>query len=207
MQQIAPDKLLAAYRMGAFPMAQSAQADRVQWYRPHRRGIIPLTCFHLPGTLARRIRRRPFRVSSDEAFEAVLDGCADRATTWINDAIRRAYLHLHRLGVAHSVECWQGERLVGGLYGVAVGSIFCGESMFHAERDASKVALVHLVRQLRRGGFTCLDTQYYNDHLAQFGCHEISAAEYDRRLSSALRTHVTWWPPVAHHERTSSSSR
>lgn len=178
--------LLQAYARGIFPMAESRNDDAVFWVDPHLRGVLPLEAFHISRRLARRIRRGDFRVTVDRAFEDVVRGCADRDTTWISDQIFRLYTELHEGGHAHSVEVWEGEELVGGVYGVAIGGAFFGESMFSRRTDASKVALAYLVSRLREGGFTLLDTQFLTDHLASLGGQEITRAEYRRALAAAL---------------------
>jgi leucyl/phenylalanyl-tRNA--protein transferase len=187
--RLTPDILIAAYSQGIFPMADDG--GTLGWYEPTIRAVIPLDGFRTPRRLARTVRSGRFEVRYDTAFAEVMRACAapapDRESTWISDEMVRAYGELHRLGMAHSVECWREGRLVGGLYGVAIRGLFAGESMFHRERDASKVALVHLVERLRRGGFTLLDSQYIvGDHMLQFGTIEIPRAEYHRRLRRAL---------------------
>lgn len=187
-----PEDLLACYARGVFPMAESRDDPRVFIVEPEQRGVIPLDAFHMPSRLRRTVRREPFEIRVDTAFEAVLDGCAaaqgpDRDDTWINGPIRRLYGALHAKGYVHSVECWKDERLVGGLYGVSLGGAFFGESMFSRERDASKVALVHLVARLRRGGWMLLDAQFLTEHLSQFGAVETPQAAYLRRLAPALK--------------------
>ncbi len=187
---LTPDLLIAAYSQGIFPMADEDGA--VNWYEPTIRAIIPLDGFTVPRRLARTVRSGQFEVRYNTAFEAVMRACAapapGRETTWIGGELVVAYGILHRLGQAHSVECWREGRLVGGLYGVSVGGLFAGESMFHLERDASKVALVHLVERLRAGGFALLDSQYIvGPHMLQFGTIEIPREEYHRRLRAALR--------------------
>ena len=173
-------------------MADPDDGDEVYWFRPEARGVIPLESFHVPQNLAKLVRQEPFEVVSDRDFEAVMRACAERSSTWISDEIIDAYTALHQWGYAHSVECRLDGRLVGGLYGVALGGIFFGESMFHRVNNASKVALVHLVRTLRQGGYVLLDTQYTTDHLAQFGAIEISRADYEQRLAQALAIETTW---------------
>ncbi|MDQ4077957.1 MAG: leucyl/phenylalanyl-tRNA--protein transferase [Chloroflexota bacterium] len=158
----------------------------IYWYDPDPRAIIPLDRFHVPRRLARTVQQRRFEIRIDHAFRAVVEGCADRESTWISDEIVESYDMLHRLGFAHSLETWHEGRLVGGIYGVSIRGLFAGESMFHRERDASKVALVHLVEQLRAGGYTIFDVQFSNPHLAQFGVIEIPRAEYKARLAEAL---------------------
>jgi leucyl/phenylalanyl-tRNA--protein transferase len=188
--EVTPELLLRAYRIGLFPMAERRDADRLHWLDPPMRGIQPLDRFHLGRRLHRTVTADEYRVRCDSAFEAVLEGCAapapDRAETWINRDIFRLFSALFRMGHAHSVEAWDGDRLMGGLYGVALGGVFIGESMFSRGRDASKVALVHLVARLRLGGFVLLDTQFVTEHLAQFGAIEIPRLEYRRRLAHAL---------------------
>lgn len=190
MSELTPETLLSAYASGFFPMAESAEADSVFWVDPEKRGIIPLDKFHVSRRLARDVKRDKFTVRIDTAFDAVITACAapgaERGSTWINDAIIEAYTRLFDLKVAHSVECWQGEALVGGLYGLSLGGAFFGESMFSAERDASKIALVHLVARLRHGGFSLLDTQFVTDHLKTFGAIEISRSAYHRELENAM---------------------
>ncbi|GIV89422.1 MAG: leucyl/phenylalanyl-tRNA--protein transferase [Chloroflexus sp.] len=194
--RLTPELLLAAYRQGIFPMAD--EHGEIGWYEPIRRAIIPLDeRFHVPRRLARTVRSGFFTVTYDTAFEQVITACAEpapgRESTWISPEIIRAYSELHRLGYAHSVECWRDGQLAGGLYGVAVGGLFAGESMFHRVRDASKVALVHLVERLRRGGFVLLDSQFIvGPHLLQFGTIEISRAEYHRLLRAALQVRAVW---------------
>lgn len=188
--EVTPDLVLRAYRIGIFPMAERRDADRLYWLDPEMRGVQPLDRFHLGRRLARSAMSGEYRVTCNQAFEGVLEGCAapgrDRPETWINTDIFRLFAALHRMGHAHSVETWAGDTLVGGLYGVALGGAFFGESMFSRARDASKVALVHLVARLRLSGFVLLDTQFVTEHLAQFGAVEIPRAEYRRRLSHAL---------------------
>ncbi|HPF45868.1 MAG: leucyl/phenylalanyl-tRNA--protein transferase [Alphaproteobacteria bacterium] len=190
--EITKELLLSAYMQGIFPMAESADADDVFWVDPDERGIFPLDNFHIPKKLARKIRTEPFDVRINTAFRDVMLKCAeptdniDRQNTWINDIILQRYCELHELGYAHSVECWQDDNLVGGLYGVSLNGAFCGESMFHTVSDASKVALVYLVARLIVGGYILLDTQFVTDHLSQFGAIEIPRLDYRRRLKDAL---------------------
>jgi leucyl/phenylalanyl-tRNA--protein transferase len=193
MDRLTPGLLLRAYQAGIFPMGDDA-TGAIGWYAPDPRGILPLNDFHVPGTLAKLVRRDPFEVVSDRDFLATIRACADRERTWITPPVIEAYTELHQMGYAHSVECWQEGELVGGLYGVAMGGAFFGESMFFRVSNASKVALVHLVRQLRSGGYTLLDVQYSNPHLEQFGVIEIGRSAYQQRLSDALQHETTWWP-------------
>ena len=186
-------QLLSAYARGIFPMDHGG---KVYWYDPDPRAIIPLDAFHIPRSLQRTLRKELFEVRRDTAFTAVMAACArpapGREQTWISEAFITAYSELHRLGYAHSVETWQDGRLVGGIYGVAIRGLFAGESMFSQERDASKVALVHLVQHLRWRGFMLLDTQFMTEHLRQFGAIEIPRREYQRRLATALRAPVSF---------------
>lgn len=184
--ELTPSILLRAYAAGVFPMAESANSDEVLWIDPELRGVIPLNRFHAPRSLMKTVRKGAFEVTVDADFEAVIEGCAARSSTWINEEIRRLYIALHRLGYAHSIEARRGGRLVGGLYGVKIGAAFFGESMFSQETDASKVALVHLVARLKAGGFQLLDTQFVTEHLAQFGARTISRARYHDLLELAV---------------------
>ena len=198
MLELTPELLLHAYRSGIFPMADSHERGAaIYWFAPDPRAIIPLDGFHVSKNLAKLVRQHRFEITADRAFRRVIEACAEREETWISEEILAAYTALHRQGHAHSVECWQDSRLAGGLYGVALGGAFFGESMFHHVRDASKVALVHLVRQLRAGSFQLLDTQFTTPHLERFGAIEIPREEYERRLAEALATDATWWPLLA----------
>jgi leucyl/phenylalanyl-tRNA---protein transferase len=189
---ITPELLLNAYMQGIFPMAEGPDSNDVFWVDPEERGIFPLDDFHIPKKLAKKIRANHFDVRINTAFREVMRECAkptdnkDRKSTWINEMILEKYAELHELGYAHSIECWQEDKLVGGLYGVSLNGAFCGESMFHWVTDASKVALVHLVARLKVGGYTLLDTQFVTDHLSQFGAIEIPRKEYRARLNQAL---------------------
>ena len=189
--ELNPVVLLRAYAVGIFPMAESAVDDRLAWFDPDPRGILPLDAFHVPQRLARTIKAKRYSVTADADFASVIAGCGeatnDRPKTWINSRIAELCIELHQMGYAHSVEVWDGLELVGGLYGIALGGAFFGESMFSRDRDASKVALVHLVARLRHCGFVLLDTQFTTPHLAQFGAVEIPRKEYRRRLTEALR--------------------
>ncbi len=190
MIRLTPEILLAAYAAGVFPMAELADDPELFWVDPHRRGILPLDTFHVSRRLRRVLRSGWFEIRCDCAFAEVIRSCAEatdkRPNTWINDEIVRLYLTLFTRGAAHSVECLRDGVLVGGLYGVSIGAVFFGESMFSRETDASKVALVHLVARLRSGGYRLLDTQFLTPHLAQFGGIEISRRRYHRLLTSAL---------------------
>jgi leucyl/phenylalanyl-tRNA--protein transferase len=189
--EITPQVLLKAYACGIFPMAESSDDPTLYWIEPERRGILALDHVHVPKRLARTIKNEKFEVRVDSAYEGVIEGCASsragRRTTWINKRIRELYAELFDMGFCHTVEAWLNGRLAGGLYGVALGSAFFGESMFSYETDASKVALVYLVARLRHGGFSLLDTQFVTDHLRQFGAQEISRAAFHRRLEQALQ--------------------
>lgn len=194
--RLTPEILLRAYAEGLFPMAEKRDDPTLYWVSPDQRGILPLDQFHVPHRLARTVRSGHFTVTSDQAFTAVMQACAapapGREESWINDEILRLYTALHAGGHAHSIECWRGDKLVGGLYGVRLGGAFFGESMFSRARDASKVALVHLVDILQRGGFTLLDTQFITAHLAQFGAVEIPRAQYLALLNQALNREAVW---------------
>ena len=184
---IPADTLLSAYASGWFPMAVAP--GEIRWYSPDPRGIIPLDTFHVPSRLARTLRARRFEIRLDTSFRAVIEACAERRDeegNWIDREIIESYCALHNQGVAHSVETWEHGTLVGGLYGVALGGAFFGESMFHRAKDASKAALVGLVEQLRTRGYTLLDTQWVTDHLLQFGAIEIPRRRYLRLLDEAL---------------------
>ncbi len=189
---ITPDLLLRAYSIGLFPMADSADDPELFWVEPELRGIIPLDDFHISKSLAKTIRRAPFDIRYDTAFEQVMDGCAapapDRPTTWINAKIRSLYATLHSMGHAHCVEAWEGDELVGGLYGVSLGSAFFGESMFSRRTDASKICLVYLVERLRKRGFVLLDTQFTTEHLKNFGAIDVPKSRYEKMLARAIAT-------------------
>ncbi len=190
MLELTPDMLLRAYAIGVFPMAEDRDDPELFWVDPRMRGIIPLDDFHVPRRLQRTVRSGRFHVTFDHAFEEVIEGCAEatdmRPRTWINDRIVTLYTSLFHMRHAHSVECWRDGELVGGLYGVSLGGAFFGESMFSRDRDASKVALVHLVARLQSGGFRLLDAQFTTDHLGQFGAREIPRKEYRAQLADAL---------------------
>lgn len=180
--------LLDAYRLGIFPMADSRKDGEIHWYDPQRRGILPIGRMHVPARLRKTLRKHPYSVTFDRDFEQVIRACAAaRADTWISEDIIRLYTGVHKKGKAHSVEAWAKDgTLAGGLYGISLGGAFFGESMFSAQKDASKIALVHLAARLWRRGFSLLDAQFVNSHLAQFGCIEISRNEYQDRLKKAL---------------------
>ena len=186
--------LLNAYANGYFPMAMNHDDDEIHWFYPEKRGILPLDQFHVPQSLAKAMRKKPFTVTINRAFPEVIRACADinhaRKETWINPAIIRLYTQLWEKGFAHSVECWEDENLVGGLYGVALGGAFFGESMFSKKTNASRIALVHLVELLKSAGYRLLDSQFINDHLRQFGVIEIPREEYLALLQDALNLSV-----------------
>lgn len=185
-RSLTPELLLGAYAAGVFPMAETRDSPDVFWVDPRRRGVIPLDGFHISRSLARRMRRGSIRASMDTAFEAVLDGCADRQETWINETIRQLMLELFRMGHAHSFEIWRDDELIGGMYGIALGGAFFGESMFSRATDGSKMALAFAVDHLRRTGFILFDTQFLTEHLASLGALEIARSTYRARLSQAL---------------------
>jgi leucyl/phenylalanyl-tRNA--protein transferase len=188
--EITPEVLLKAYACGIFPMAESAEDPALYWIEPPERGVIPLDAFHVSSRLARTVRSDRFAVRVNRDFEGVLDGCAEpqpgRTRTWINVRIRTLYRKLYEIGHCHSIEAYENDTLVGGLYGVCLGRAFFGESMFHHSRDASKVALVHLVARLKASGFSLLDTQFVTDHLKTFGAVETSRRHYHKLLEAAL---------------------
>src|ERR1700744_6221688 len=206
---LTPELLLGAYPRGPFPTAGRRDGDELYWVSPEARGIIPLDGFHVSHRLARTVRSDRFTVKTDTAFRDVMRACAepapDRKESWINDEILRVYGELHDQGHAHSVECWQDDKLVGGLYGVRLGGAFFGESMFSRERDASKVALVHLVARLKHGGFALLDAQFITSHLARFGAVEIPRRDYLQKLQDALETTAQfYWPEPSGKSGTAS---
>lgn len=197
MKRPTAEMLLAGYAQGIFPMAHPQEDDEVYWYAPDPRGLLPIEDFHCPSRLAQTVRQEPYEIKFDEAFEKVIRGCAEprseeNQTTWISEGIIEAYTKLHRLGYAHSVEAWEDDRLVGGLYGVALGGLFAGESMFYRETDASKICLVHLVDRLEERDFDLLDVQWVNAHLEQFGAYEIPREEYERRLRDVIDRDVSF---------------
>jgi leucyl/phenylalanyl-tRNA--protein transferase len=188
--EITPEVLLKAYACGIFPMAESAEDPALYWIEPEKRGIIPIDRFHVPARLARTVRSDRFVVTVNRDFDGVIEGCAeslpDRPRTWINERIRILYRKLHERRHCHSIEVYEDDRLVGGLYGVTLGRAYFGESMFHRVRDTSKVALVHLVARLKAGGFRLLDTQFVTDHLRIFGAVEMPRRQYHKLLEAAL---------------------
>ena len=188
--ELTPEVLLKAYACGIFPMAESADDPTLYWIEPEQRGILPLDRFHISARLARTVSADRYTVVCDRDFDAVIAACAEpqpgRARTWINERIRSLYRGLHERGFCHSVEVYDGEKLVGGLYGVNLGGVFFGESMFHRERDASKIALVHLVARLRCGNYRLLDCQFVTDHLKTFGAVAVSRRVYHKLLAAAI---------------------
>lgn len=194
-EALTPEILLRAYAMGIFPMSDGRDDPDIHWVDPRLRGVLPLDGFHLSRSLARCIRSERFRVSVDTAFERVVEACADRDETWISQRIQRLYLKLYHRGFAHSIEVWDRDRLVGGVYGVALGAAFFGESMFSRQTDASKVALAYAVHRLRAGGFRLFDTQFLTPHLASLGAQELSRADYHRLLADALDRQAQFAPP------------
>ncbi len=204
MSELTPEMLLRTYAAGIFPMTEGGGAA-LFWVDPERRGILPLERFHVSRRVQRKLRRNICDVRCDTAFERVVDDCAsrtpERPTTWISDEIIRLYVGLFHMGHAHSVECWQGDELIGGLYGVSMGGAFFGESMFSRATDASKIALAHLVARLKRGGYRLLDTQFATRHLRQFGAIEVPRGEYRARLAEALQVKAGFYlGPLAPEE-------
>lgn len=189
-QRITPELLLRAYSIGLFPMSDAADDPEIFWVEPEMRGILPLGAFHISKSLAKAVRKKPFDIRFDTAFDAVVEKCAeeaaDRPSTWINDTIKELYGALHKLGHAHSVEAWEGDALIGGLYGVSLGSAFFGESMFSRRTNASKICLVHLVERLKIRGFTLLDTQFTTEHLKTFGAIDVTKQDYLKLLDKAM---------------------
>jgi leucyl/phenylalanyl-tRNA--protein transferase len=198
--EVTAELVLRAYRLGLFPMAEGRDCERLFWLDPVKRGILPLNRFHLPRRLLRTLLSGEYAVTADTNFAGTIAGCATplpgRSDTWINPQIERLFTELFRLGHAHSIECWKEGTLVGGLYGVVLGGAFFGESMFSFARDASKVALAHLVGRLRLGGFRLLDTQFVTSHLAQFGAEEIPRELYKQLLAQAVDVPAVWLSEV-----------
>ncbi|MBL4666862.1 MAG: leucyl/phenylalanyl-tRNA--protein transferase [Sneathiella sp.] len=190
MTALTPEILLNAYTHGIFPMAETQDDPEIFWVDPEKRGIFPLDDFHVSKSLRKTIRKEPFKITVDTCFRQIMKECAapveGRPSTWINQTILDLYTDLHLQGNAHSIECWKDGILVGGLYGVSFAGVFCGESMFSREKDASKIALTALVARLKHGGFRILDTQFLTDHLATLGAIEIEREEYHRLLDKAL---------------------
>lgn len=195
MQEVTPDLLLRAYAMGLFPMADSRESTELHWIDPRLRGVFPLDRFHISRSLGRVILRPDYQVTVNRDFSGVVAGCADRPTTWINAGITQLYRQLHDRGFCHSLEVWRDGALIGGVYGVALGGAFMGESMFSRAADASKIALAWLVHRLRAGGFVLFDTQFLTPHLASLGAVEIPRAAYHRQLEQALERQAVFDPP------------
>ena len=204
MTVLTPQILLGAYASGIFPMAESRHDPDLYWIDPDVRGVIPLTDFHIPRRLRRTLRSGAFDIRADADFVGVIRGCAERTRhrpdTWINTEIEGLYNALFDMGFAHSVETWQDGELVGGLYGVALGGAFFGESMFSRARDASKVSLCHLAARLHKSGFTLLDSQFLTEHLRQFGAIEIERSDYKARLSTAIKISAAFQPELSDDE-------
>tara|TARA_B100000508_G_scaffold134137_1_gene124604 strand:+ start:14 stop:667 length:654 start_codon:yes stop_codon:yes gene_type:complete len=186
-----PEMILHAYSQGIFPMAENKTDGHYNFYRPEMRGQLSIPNLHIPKRLLRTLKAVPYDIKINTDFIGVIDGCAvakkGRENTWINSIIRDVFIELHALGHAHSIESWQNGKLVGGLYGLALGAVFCGESMFSTADDASKIALIHLCARLHKGGFTVLDTQFTNEHLEQFGIYEISQEEYETLIKTEMQ--------------------
>jgi len=188
--------LMLAYSAGVFPMAETRDNPEIFWVDPKRRGILPLDGFHMSNSLVRRIKRGGYEVTVNHDFPAVVEACANRVETWINDEIYDRYVELHQMGKAHSLEVWQNGELSGGVYGVTQGAAFFGESMFSRRADASKVALAYLVDRLNQAGFTLCDTQFVTPHLASLGGQEISRAAYQSRLRDAIQRDADFSTPT-----------
>lgn len=193
--ELTPELLIRAYGAGLFPMAEHRDDPDLFWVDPRLRGIFPLDAFHISRSLRKRLLKQDYRVAINENFAAVVDGCAAREETWINARIHELYLRLHEIGVAHSLEVYRDEQLIGGVYGVTIGAAFFGESMFSAERDGSKIALAYLVDRLNVAGFQLFDTQFLTTHLATLGAIEISRNEYHRRLEKAIEGQADFLAP------------
>ncbi|PTV97546.1 leucyl/phenylalanyl-tRNA--protein transferase [Rhodobacter aestuarii] len=193
--KLSPDLLISAYAQGIFPMAAARDATELHWFEPRLRGIIPLNNLHISRSLAREMRQMPYTIRTDTAFRAVVEGCAERDETWINDALFELYDALHAMGAAHALEVWEGETLVGGIFGVTLGGAFFGESMFSRRRSASKIALAYTVDRLLRAGFVLFDTQYLTPHLKSMGGVEIPRAIYRQRLAEALAVTADFTAP------------
>lgn len=195
--ELTPDLIIRAYQAGIFPMAEDETSTELFWVSPLKRGIIPLDNYHISRSLRKTLRKHPYQVKVDTDFDAVIEGCAtegeDRESTWINADIRRLYGALFERGVVHTVEVWDGDDLVGGLYGVSLGAAFFGESMFHRRTDCSKIAMAHLLIRLERGGYRLLDTQFVTDHLKTFGGIEVPREDYEMQLSAALKRRADYF--------------
>lgn len=194
---LTPDLLVRAYSIGIFPMSEHRDDPEIFWVDPHHRGVFPLDGFHISRTLAKEIRRADYEITIDRDFEAVVDGCADRSVTWINDEIRSLYSALHQRGQAHSIEVWRDDTLIGGVYGVTLGTAFFGESMFSRATNASKIALAWLIDHLKNCGFTLFDTQFTTPHLTTLGAVEISREAYHVLLKQALTSSANFAQPLS----------
>ena len=192
-QELPTDLILYAYSIGTFPMADGRNSQKIHWVEPRFRGIFPMDRFHISRSLSRKIHQRPFRVTLNTAFSSVIRACADRDETWINQTIEDSYTRLHREGHAHSIEIWDEAELVGGVYGIAMGGAFFGESMFSFVSNASKVALLHLIERLIVGNFKLLDTQFINNHLKQFGAMELSNKDFKKILDKNINREVNFF--------------
>lgn len=193
LTEFTPELLLHAYCSGVFPMSESADSDEIFWVDPEARGIIPLDGLHVSKSLRKRLLGGKYRFTINECFDRVIQSCANREETWINPSILEQYQEMHRIGFAHSVEVWAGDELAGGLYGVAIGGAFFGESMFSNSTDGSKLALVALIGRLNAGGFALLDTQFVNDHLITMGGEEIDRSDFRSRLAHALEVKADFY--------------
>lgn len=194
--RLTPELVMHAYRSGIFPMAEHRQDDTLFWVDPRRRGVFPLNGFHISRSLKRRLLTTPHYVTINADFAGVMQACADRSETWINDEIESVFNALHHLGHAHSIEVWSEERLIGGVYGLAVGAVFCGESMFSRATDGSKMALAYLVDRLNRGGFQVFDTQFLTPHLASLGAIEVPRSQYHSMLREAMDQPASFTAPA-----------
>ncbi len=196
---------MEAYRQGLFPMAYNSGSPYIHWICPEMRGQLSITDIHIPRRLLETVKKAPFEIRINADFEAVLRGCAEptpkRPETWINASIFKVFCDLHERGHAHSVECWEDDKLVGGIYGLAIGGAFFGESMFSRMRDASKIALLHMVARLWKGGFTLLDTQFVNEHLKQFGAYELPHDDYKKYLEAAVKAEGDFLLPNLSQEK------
>ena len=210
-QSITPEILLRAYAMGVFPMAESSTSTDIRWVEPRQRGVFALDSFHISRSLARHIQRSDWVIRTDSAFAQTVAACADRPETWINAEITALYQALYHMGHAHSLEVWEGDALIGGVYGVTLGAAFFGESMFSRRTNASKTALAYLVHRLRAGGFTLFATQFLTPHLASLGAIEISRAAYQRQLRAALAATASFdpvgYPPLPSAGAVSTSGK
>ena len=200
MPDVTPEVLLRAYKAGLFPMSESYDNPEIFWVDPRVRGILPIKKFHVPRRLKRTVRSERFEITINTEFKSIMEGCAasvsNRPKTWINSQIIELYTALHDMGFAHSIECWRNGLLAGGLYGIALGGVFFGESMFSRERDSSKVALVHLIARMRAGNFMFIDTQFINKHLSRFGAIAISRSEYQSLLKQAIDIKSNFHVPI-----------